>query len=290
MKSSKPSLKLELKKFDPGKIKDDSVIVAIAARNRGKSVCIKDILSYHSTIPIGMVISPTEHANAFFQDFIPKMLIHDEYTPVLIEKYVQRQVKISGKYKKELGQYGQSTVDPRSFLVMDDAMYDKSWVNDANIRKIFMNGRHYKILFLLTMQFPMGISPALRTNIDYIFIFKEHIKKNRERLYEHYAGMFPTLQVFEQVLEQVTQDYGCLVIDNRASGNKLEDQVFWYRADSTKKKKMCDGALWDMQAIQDEKEKFEDDDKEIEDEDYDPNILIKNSKNSCKITVKKKNF
>ena len=44
MKSSKPSLKLELKKFDPSKIKDDSVIVAIAARNRGKSVCIKDIL------------------------------------------------------------------------------------------------------------------------------------------------------------------------------------------------------------------------------------------------------
>ena len=65
MKSSKPSLKLELKKFDPSKIKDDSVIVAIAARNRGKSVCIKDILSYHFNIPIGMVISPTEHANAF---------------------------------------------------------------------------------------------------------------------------------------------------------------------------------------------------------------------------------
>ena len=46
-----------------------------------------------------------------------------------------------------------------------------------------MNGRHYKILFLLTMQFPMGISTALRTNIDYVFIFRENIKKNRERLY-----------------------------------------------------------------------------------------------------------
>ena len=178
--SNKPSFRLELKKFDPKKIKDDSVIVAIAARNRGKSVCIKDILSYHTNIPIGMVISPTEHANSYFQHFIPKLLIHDEYSPELINKYVQRQQKISGKYKKELETNGFSSVDPRSFLVMDDAMYDKSWVNDANIRKIFMNGRHYKILFLLTMQFPMGISPALRTNIDYVFIFRENIKKNRE--------------------------------------------------------------------------------------------------------------
>ena len=244
---NKPSFRLELKKFDPKKIKDDSVIVAIAARNRGKSVCIKDILSYHTNIPIGMVISPTEHANSYFQHFIPKLLIHDEYSPELINKYVQRQQKISGKYKKELENYGHTSIDPRSFLVMDDAMYDKTWTNDANIRKIFMNGRHYKILFLLTMQFPMGISPALRTNIDYVFIFKENIKKNKERLYDHYAGMFPSLQVFEQVLEQVTQDYGCLVIDNRASGSRLEDQVFWYKADPNKTFKLCDSALWDMQ-------------------------------------------
>jgi len=290
MKQAKPSLRLELKKFDPSKIKDDSVIVAIAARNRGKSVCIKDILSYHFNIPIGMVISPTEHANAFFQHFIPKMLIHDEYTPGLIDKYVQRQQRISAKYKKELDTHGYSSVDPRSFLVMDDAMYDKSWVNDQNIRKIFMNGRHYKIFFLLTMQFPMGITPALRTNIDYVFIFRENIKKNKERLFEHYAGMFPNLQVFEQVLEQVTQDYGCLVIDNRASGSKLEDQVFWYKADPSKHFKMCDSALWDMQAIQDEKEKNSYYEEEEEDEQYDPNIVVKNNKNSCKITVKKKQY
>lgn len=287
--SKNPSMKLELKKFDPSKINDDSVIVAIAARNRGKSVCLRDILSNHCSIPIGMVISPTEHANAFFQNFIPKILIHDEYSPELIEKYVQRQQKISAKFKKEKKDFGYSSIDPRSFLVMDDAMYDKSWVTDTNIRKIFMNGRHYKIMFLLTMQFPMGISPALRTNIDYVFIFKENIKKNRERLYDHYAGMFPNLAVFEQVLEQVTQDYGCLVINNRANGNKLEDQVFWYKADPNKKLKMCDNELWDIQALQDEKEKHSSyNDDEDEDEEYDPNIIIK-KKNTCKITVKKNN-
>ena len=292
MKSNKPSMKLELRKFDPNRIKDDATIVAIAARSRGKSVCMKDILSYHANIPIGMVISPTEHANAFFQDFIPKMLIHDEYTPELLDKFVQRQQKMSMRAKKEKDQNGYSSIDPRAFLIMDDAMYDKSWANDANIRKIFMNGRHYKIMFLLTMQFPMGISPALRTNIAYVFIFKETIRKNRERLYEHYAGMFPNFQVFEQVLEQVTQDYGCMVIDNRSGGSQLQDQVFWYKADPTRKIKMCDSTLWDMQSLQDQRDKSMNslDDIEEEDEMYDQNVLIKNSKNSCKITVKKKNM
>ena len=46
-----------------------------------------------------------------------------------------------------------------------------------------------------------------------------------------------------------------------------------------------------MQSIQDEKDKLSNyDDKEEEDEQYDPNIVVKNSKNACKITVKKKQY
>ena len=37
-------MKLELKKFDPGRIKSDSVVVFIGKRNTGKSYCMKDIL------------------------------------------------------------------------------------------------------------------------------------------------------------------------------------------------------------------------------------------------------
>ena len=50
-------------------------------------------------------------------------------------------------------------IDPRAFLILDDCLYDQSWVKDVNIRSLFMNGRHYKILFILTMQFALGIPP-----------------------------------------------------------------------------------------------------------------------------------
>ena len=53
--------------------------------------------------------------------------------------------------------YGK-TIDPRAFLI-DDCLYDQSWIRDTNIRSLFMNGRHYKILFIITMQYALGIPP-----------------------------------------------------------------------------------------------------------------------------------
>jgi GTP-binding protein EngB required for normal cell division len=40
-------MKLELKKFDPTKIKSDSVVVFIGKRNTGKSFCMKVIMGYN---------------------------------------------------------------------------------------------------------------------------------------------------------------------------------------------------------------------------------------------------
>ena len=43
--------------------------------------------------------------------------------------------------------------------------------------------------------------------------------------------MFPTFEMFCQVMDQCTENYECLVINNSAQSNKLTDQVFWYKAD-----------------------------------------------------------
>ena len=37
---------------------------------------------------------------------------------------------------------------------------------------------------------------------------------------------------FCQVMDQCTENYECLVISNNAKSNKLEDQIFWYKASS----------------------------------------------------------
>jgi len=279
-------MKLELRKFDPAKIKSDSVVVFIGKRNTGKSYCMKDIMSYNRDIPVGVVVSPTERANGYFEKFIPKMLIYDDLDEKIVSKFLSRQINITKDRKKELEKHGSSTIDPRAFLILDDCMYNKAVTKDKNIRCIFMNGRHYKIFLLITMQHGLGLPPDLRSNIDYVFIFRNNIVKEREKIYNHYAGMFPTFDVFNQVMNQCTENFECLVIDNKIQSNNINDNVYWYKAQDSNYK-MCSQNLWDMQAIQDQRDLMGINDNEEEDtEDFDPGVFMK-KKNSKIIKVKK---
>tara|TARA_B100001094_G_scaffold275542_1_gene283149 strand:+ start:876 stop:1676 length:801 start_codon:yes stop_codon:yes gene_type:complete len=218
---------LELKKFNMSDIKDDKVVVLIGKRDTGKSFLCKDILYHHKDVPVGQVISGTEGANQFYSKIVPKLFIHGEFNTEIVQNMLKRQ-----KLMIEQINQGNQNLDPRAFLILDDCLYDNSWAKDKYMRSVFMNGRHYKLLFLLTMQYALGIPPNLRTNIDYVFILRENYVSNRKRLYEHYAGMFPNFEMFNQVMDQCTENYECLVINNNAKSNKLTDQVFWYKADA----------------------------------------------------------
>jgi hypothetical protein len=129
-------------------------------------------------------------------------------------------------------------------LILDDCMYDDSWTHDKNIRYLFMNGRWLKVFFIITMQFPLGIQPALRTNVDYVFILREPYKNNRQRLFTNYGSAFPSFEFFCQMMDQCTQNYECLVINNNTQSNKMEDTIFWYKADIHGEFKMGAPELW----------------------------------------------
>ena len=240
-------MEIQLKRFDIREIKDDKVIVLIGKRDTGKSLLCKDILSHHTGIPAGQVISGTETANAFYSTMVPKLFIYEEYEPGIIERLLKRQKMMLDRCREN------SSTDPRAFLVLDDCIYDNTWTKDKNVRSLFMNGRHFKILFIITMQYALGIPPNLRTNIDYVFILRENYVSNRKRLYEHYAGMFPNFEMFCQVMDQCTENYECLVIHNNAKSNKLTDQVFWYKADLHIDFKLCSPDHWNYAYMNEEK-------------------------------------
>ena len=245
---------LELKKFDMKRItflKDENkgpVIVLIGRRDTGKSYLVRDLLYHHRDIPIGTVISGTEAGNGFYAAHVPKLFIHDEYSSGIIENILKRQKSVMKEVNKQIQMYKSSKIDPRSFVILDDCLYDSTWTRDKLMRLLFMNGRHWKVLLVITMQYPLGCPPTLRTNIDYVFILREPYISNRKRIYDNYAGMFPTFESFCQVMDQCTENYECLVIDNNVKSNKLSEQIFWYKADSTIRHDFKLGAkeFWEM--------------------------------------------
>jgi hypothetical protein len=45
-------------------------------------------------------------------------------------------------------------------------------------------------------------------------------------------------------MDQCTENFECLVICNGVQSNKLEDQVFWYKASDHPPFHLCDNSLW----------------------------------------------
>ena len=213
-------MNIKLKKFDPSNISPNRVVLFIGKRNTGKSVLVRDILYFHRKIPAGIVMSPTEESNSFYQDMIPDLFIYNDYKPDVIENIISRQRKCV-KNKEP---------NSNAFILLDDCMYDKKITKDPNIRGIFMNGRHWNILFMLTMQYCMDLSPDLRANIDYVFVLRENIIANKEKIYKNFFGIFPTFDIFNQVMTSCTENFECLVLDNTSRSNNIEDVVFYYKA------------------------------------------------------------
>jgi len=222
------------------------VIVMIGRRDTGKSYLVRDLLFHHQDIPIGTVISGTESGNGFYASLVPKLFIHEEYNTVLIENVLRRQKAVLKQINKEIETYRKTTIDPRTFVILDDCLYDQSWTRDKMMRLLFMNGRHWKVMLIITMQYPLGIPPNLRTNIDYVFILREPYMTNRKRIWENYASMFPTLDAFNSVMDQTTENYECLVINNNAKSNKLTDQIFWYKAEQRPDFKLGSKEFWEI--------------------------------------------
>jgi hypothetical protein len=61
----------------------------------------------------------------------------------------------------------------------------------------------------------------------YVFVLRENVIQNRERLYKAFFGVFPTFDMFCQVMNSCTENYECLVLDNTCKTNRIQDMVFF---------------------------------------------------------------
>ena len=240
-------MSLQIKKFDPKIIENrrltgagPATCVFIGKRGTGKSTLVADILYHCRKIPLGVAISATEDGNAFYANHIPDIFIHTEYNKEIIQQVITRQKKTISE------QEDKNKKDPKNdiFVLLDDCMYDKKMIRDPNIRGIFMNGRHWRVTFMLTMQYCMDLPPDLRTNIDFVFILRENIIENQDKLYKNFFGIFPHKDTFREVMNSCTEGFDCMVLDNTSRSNQITDCVYWYRAKPNRKFKIGDKNLW----------------------------------------------
>lgn len=258
---------MEKRRVDPDK--GPPTIVIIGGRGTGKTFMVRDLMYYFRRIPAGMMITGSEASSETFSEFFPKSFIFDTVDLERIENIVLNQRKL--RKKKTEGDYS-------SLMLFDDCGFDKSMIRKKIIKGIFMNGRNWRILLIMTLQYAKDIPPDLRSNADYVFILREPIIEARKKLWKEYAGIIPTFEAFNEAMNVCTENRGALVVDKTTTSNKIEDNVFWYRAnDPPKKYKVGSKELWDFH-----KKNYQSDEEETEDPLYNKKV------NVVKVSKKKK--
>jgi hypothetical protein len=223
-------------KFSLDEMTEHPAIVIVAKRGSGKSVVTQAIMNHFKTIPVGIIISPTEEVDPFFSYFFPDSFIYYKFETDIISSLLIRQEEI--KKKRDRKAKKGKTLDIRAYGIMDDCLAEaKGWINDDNVRKLLYNGRHYSIMYILTMQYPLGIPPSLRANFDYVFLLADDNISNLKKMHENYAGMFPDFNSFRNVFNELTKDFGAMVILNRGARANFFDKIKWYKAPYEKEQK-----------------------------------------------------
>lgn len=224
------SSRLQIKDLDMSTMCSNPAIIIIAKRGSGKTWVCRSLLNRYRDIPVGVIISHTEKTDPFFQEFFPDAFIYNEYKPQIFKKILARQLAIREKAAAKL-KMGKK-IDTRILLLMDDCLSNsKDWAKDESLIEILFNGRHYDITYILTMQAPLGITPQLRTNFDYVFLLYTDNFNEIKKLYDHYTGMFPNLVAFKEVYDKLTENYGVMVVKKRdASSRDLASKIYHFKA------------------------------------------------------------
>lgn len=284
--------KINLKAFDIDRIQPGALVVMIGRRFSGKSWAIRALMymCYLRGMPYGAIFSGTEHVSPFFQDYFPSSFIYkdEDLTDEKLGSILDSQEYWCNIWKRKIQDCSclHCRKNPYEFdkkrghcihnnmlLITDDMMsQEKLLKKSEKYKKLFVEGRHFNIMYLLCLNYSMGLTPTMRSNVDYVFLYQEEEMVNMKKLYENYAGIFPTFQMFKETLDQCTEDFGCLVIDKRSKSKILTERVFHYKAKDPGEFKFGNKDFWDAhyqhvgripRSIKHKKQRTEEEDREL---------------------------
>lgn len=237
--------------------------IFIGGSGTGKSHAVTSILYHNRDIPAGIVMSGTEEGDPYWSRHVPDLFIYNAWQPEKLEEMIDIQKKkkkgleifdTNIEYCKQNNRLGDVTIlqrrrqqeeaSMRKFVIIDDCMFQSGISRTETLRKLFMNGRHWNIFVMLTIQYCMGLDISLRGNAGYVFVCREPIISYRRKIYESFLGMLPTFSVFEKVMDSCTQNYEVLVLDRTVKSTNPEHALFWYKAAPTYTFRIGSDRMW----------------------------------------------
>ena len=125
-------------------------------------------------------------------------------------------------------------------MIFDDVTSSRLFRSSEVLEDLFANGRHYRVVIIISCQYPKQLPPVIRTNTDYLFMM-HNTKRTCRILHEEFVeqpddfGTF--MEITRAVTGQKTSDgvpmFNSLVFNNCTKTLRLDEmfQVFRHTAD-----------------------------------------------------------
>jgi energy-coupling factor transporter ATP-binding protein EcfA2 len=189
--------------FNLNKIKENSLIIIIGMSGCGKTQLINKILSKFSHTNIENSLVVTNNIDYYDENY-PESTNMINYNSSILDN----------KLDTDGG-----------FIVLDECI-NRDDINSSTMYDFFTSSNKIRIL---SLQSPPNVTRFLNYNIDYIFIFKERFNAIQRRIFVNYCNILPSLSDFKYILECLTNNYNCMVIDNKSTPS-ITNRIFWYNS------------------------------------------------------------
>jgi len=209
-----------LRYFDTDAVPDSSVVFILGRRGSGKSTLAANLLATKRKTfnNGGICVSPTESVNPFWSKHIPKKYVFDKWNPRMVTKLLegQKQIRLAGEEPKPV------------FAIFDDLMFSSNFSHSTELKQLVLNGRHSNVFVVVLAQYIFDIPPAIRSNVDFVFVLQDNVIVNRKNIYEHFGGIFASFDDFDKIMKKSTSDSDAMVLDQTKSSYEWDQVVSYY--------------------------------------------------------------
>ena len=209
--------------------KDGAAIVIAGGRKCGKSTLIQDILfnlHRHANVPRAIVFSDTEKSHRTYTNFgIPARFVMYSFDANIVQRIYSQQEELT-----EMKNKGMYKGDHRIAIVMDGCGLDEKIFKTALMRNLFTTGPDYGIFLIISLPYVIDIPATIRNQIDFFFALRLSEVQDRTKVYKKYAGVYERFDEFSDVLQSITIDFRCMVVDLVEGSTDPNEKVFAYRA------------------------------------------------------------
>lgn len=234
---------IEINEFRIENIHPHSKITLNAKPGVGKSTLINDILRYiRHSIPSAVYIGGTSDTNSDIKGIIPQIFMFNEWDNDFLRKYINRQKQ----NKRDMNDKNLANC----VLIIDDMTENKNVLQSKPYIGLYKNGRQWANLLITALQNAGDLPKEIRHMNDYIFIGREISKEKRDTLYQCFIPSSISRLDFDDLMDQITENYTWLVVNNKTGSNNIEDIIFWYKAniDMPRFRFGCD-EIWEWDAV-----------------------------------------